>query len=164
MKAIVGENRGKENTGQNCFRFLVPLAKAQANPLTAALLNKTGLDGVHAFSGPDRRIIIYPCRTGELLNVAAIYPAGTEEAKEASWLESGSLDQLLKNYCSFGPELRELCQMAEDLKLWSLYSRSPPKTFAKGRLSLVGDAAHPTLPRKSSVSIRTPTHFIRVSD
>lgn len=150
MKAIVGDERGKESTGQNCFRFLVPLAKAQTNPLTAALLCKTGLDGVHAFSGPDRRLVIYPCRNGNLLNIVAIHPAGSDKAKEASWLESADLEQLLQTYSSFGPELRELCGMAEDLKLWSLVSRSPPRTFIKGKMALVGDAAHPTLPRKSN--------------
>jgi salicylate hydroxylase len=145
----VGDHRGKESTGQNCFRFLVPMAKVQANPSTAALLSRTGLDGVHAFSGPDRRLVIYPCRTGELLNIVAIHPAGSGEVKEDSWLESGNLEQLLQIYSSFGPELQALCSMAEDLKLWSLASRSPPRTFVKGKLALVGDAAHPTLPRKS---------------
>ncbi|KAI9037629.1 putative salicylate hydroxylase [Aspergillus affinis] len=148
VKAIVGETQGKESTGQNCFRFLVPVAKAQANPLTAALLAKTGLDGVHAITAPDRRLVVYPCRSGELLNIVAIHPAETEEPKEASWLESGNLDHLVETYSSFGPECQELCRMAEDLKLWSLASRTPPQTFFKGKLALVGDAAHPTLPHQ----------------
>lgn len=116
--------------------------------MTAALLHKTGLDGVHAFVSPDRRLVIYPCRECDLLNVVAIHPAGSEEAKEASWLDSGNHDSLLETYSSFGPELQELCRMAEDLKLWSLASRSPPITFVQGKLALVGDAAHPTLPRR----------------
>ncbi|KAJ5833644.1 hypothetical protein N7474_001955 [Penicillium riverlandense] len=152
LRAIVGEDRGRESTGQNCFRFLVPISKAQANPSTAELLTRTGLDGVHAFTGPDRRLVIYPCREGHLLNIVAIHPAGSVEVQEASWLESGNLEQLLETYSSFGPELQELCRMAEDLKLWSLASRSPPTTFIKGRLALVGDAAHPTLPHQGQGS------------
>ncbi|KAJ5660679.1 uncharacterized protein N7484_000051 [Penicillium longicatenatum] len=148
LRAIVGQEHRKESTGQNCFRFLVPMSKAQANPLTAALLQKTGVDGVHAFVSPDRRLVVYPCREGDLLNVVAIHPTGPEEVKEASWLDSGNLDQLLETYSSFGPELQELCRMAEDLKLWSLASRSPPTTFVQGKLALVGDAAHPTLPHQ----------------
>lgn len=126
------------------------MSKAQANPLTATLLAKTGLDGVHAFSSEDRRLVIYPCRGGDLLNVVAIHPSGSEGVKESSWLEGGSHEQLLQTYASFGPELQQMCRMAEDLKLWSLASRSPPQTFIKDKLALVGDAAHPTLPRKSA--------------
>lgn len=37
--------------------------------------------------------------------------------------------------------------MAEDLKLWKLLYRPPIKPWFKGKLVLVGDAAHPMLPR-----------------
>ncbi|KAJ5098206.1 monooxygenase [Penicillium argentinense] len=143
-----GEFRPKESTGQNCFRFLVPVSKIKANPIATALLDKIGLDGVHAFVGQDRRIVLYPCRNGELLNVAGIHPSGTTPANDASWLDSGNMEELLATFSSFGPELQELCRLAEDLKLWSLASRSPPSTFVKGKLALIGDAAHPTLPHQ----------------
>jgi hypothetical protein len=79
---------------------------------------------------------------------------------EASWLDFGNLGDLLETYYSFSPELKELCRMAEDLKLWSLASRSPPSTLIKGKLALVVDAAHPTLPRKSTIHFR-PVSSIR---
>lgn len=122
----------------------------QANPITRALLEKTGLDSLHVFVGPNRRIVMYPCRSGTLLNVAAFYPtiAGTG-AEDVSWHNEGNMDQLLSTYANFGEELRTLCGMAEDLKLWSLASRDPPPTSVKGNMALLGDAAHPTLPRTS---------------
>lgn len=121
----------------------------QDNPLTASLLAKIGLDGVHAFASEDRRLVLYPCRRGTLLNVAGIHPATSgDTVKESSWLDSGSQEELFQTYESFGPGLREMCRIAEDVKLWSLASRVPPRTFVKGKLALVGDAAHPTLPRK----------------
>ena len=121
----------------------------QANPLTASLLAKTGLDGVHAFASQDRRLVIYPCRGGELLNIAGIHPSGDEAtAIDSSWLNTGSKESLLQTYESFSPELQEMCRIAEDARLWSLSSRQPPRSFTKGTLALIGDAAHPTLPRQ----------------
>ena len=121
----------------------------KSNPLTASLLDKMGSGGVHVFASKDRRLVVYPCRHGDLLNVAGIHPSGPEtDARESSWLDSGNLSQLLQAYETFGPELQEMCKLAEDLKLWSLASRAPPRTFIRGKLALVGDAAHPTLPRK----------------
>lgn len=152
MSSVTGQESSKESTGQNCFRFLIPVSKALNNELAASLLKKTGLDGLHAFTASDRRLVFYPCRQGQLLNVAGIHPSGDDtSAKESSWLDSSSVEHLLETYKDFGPELREMCRLGEDVKLWSLASRSPPTKFVKGRLALVGDAAHPTLPRKFSV-------------
>lgn len=41
-----------------------------------------------------------------------------------------------------------MCRLAEDVKLWSLASRNPAPTFVKGKLALIGDAAHPMLPHQ----------------
>ncbi|RAL03650.1 putative salicylate hydroxylase [Aspergillus ibericus CBS 121593] len=149
VRSVTGDSQQKESTGQNCFRFLIPTSKMRSNPLTASLLDKMGSGGVHVFASGDRRLVIYPCRHGELLNCAGIHPSGSDSgAKDSSWLDSGNLDQLLEAYKDFGPELQEMCKLAEDLKLWSLASRAPPQTFVHGKLALVGDAAHPTLPHQ----------------
>ncbi|KAE8323316.1 hypothetical protein BDV39DRAFT_208874 [Aspergillus sergii] len=156
VQAIIGENKGRQSTGQNCFRFLVPMEKIQANPLTAALMAKTGIDGVHAFTAHGRRIVVYPCRSGQLLNVVGIHPAGKEtNARDSSWLDGGSLSQLMETYQDFSEELQEMCRLAEDVKLWSLASRSPAPTFVRGKLALIGDAAHPMLPRMSLATLHS---------
>ena len=91
---------------------------------------------------------MYPCRSGELINCAAMVPEGKVEIGESSWLNSGRKEDLLKEFEDFSPELRELCNLAEDVKLWNLASRDPPTIFHRKKLRLIGDAAHPTLPRK----------------
>jgi salicylate hydroxylase len=136
-------------TGQSCFRFLIPTAKAKGNPITNALLEKIGLSSMHIFSGKKgQRLTMYPCRSGKLLNVGLFFVEGMnkDEAK-SSWLNSGSHEDLMAQVKSWSNELRELCNMAEDLKLWSLDTRDPPRTFFRNKLVLTGDAAHPTLPR-----------------
>ncbi|KAL4928134.1 monooxygenase [Aspergillus undulatus] len=156
VKAITGEDQKKESTGQNTFRFLVPVSKLRSDPTTASLLDKIGLDGVHVFANSDRRIVVYPCRRGSLLNCAAIHPAASmAETQASSWLNSGNVDELLETFKDFCPELREMCRMAEDVKLWSLASRQPPRTFVKGKLALLGDAAHPTLPHQGQGGAQT---------
>ncbi|KAJ0419056.1 FAD/NAD(P)-binding domain-containing protein [Aspergillus carlsbadensis] len=150
VQAITGLERTSISTGQNCFRFLVPVSKMQENPLTANLLTKIGLDGVHVFAAHDRRLVLYPCRRGQLLNVAGIYPSdpGVDSVHDASWHNAGSVQELLDTFEGFSDELREMCRMAEDVKLWSLSSRDPAPTFVSGKLALIGDAAHPMLPHQ----------------
>lgn len=148
VQGVEPKSQKKISTGQNCFRFLVPTKKAECNPLTKSLIDRVGLNGLNAFFSKDRRIIMYPCRSGELLNCAAMVPEGNVKVGESSWLNSGRKEDLLKEFEDFSPELRELCNLAEDVKLWSLASRDPPSIFYRRRLCLIGDAAHPTLPRK----------------
>ncbi|KAK1149697.1 hypothetical protein N8T08_005250 [Aspergillus melleus] len=109
-----------------------------------------GADGVHVVPFQDRRLVVYPCRQGQLLNCAGIYPPGLEEdaGTDASWHNAGSVNQLIYTFRGFGEDLLEMCKMAEDVKLWSLASRDPAPTFVKGKLALIGDAAHPMLPHQ----------------
>lgn len=112
VRSVTGEESRKESTGQNCFRFLIPVSKVQDNELAASLLKNTGLDGLHAFTASDRRLVFYPCRQGQLLNVVGIHPSGGDtSAKESSWLDS--LEHLFKTYKDFGPEIREKCRLGE---------------------------------------------------
>lgn len=138
------------NTGQSCFRFLVPTEKMESNPLASALLKKIGLGGVHVFSTEDRRLVVYPCRQGRLLNCGGFFPPGPADkaGNDASWHNSASVSDLVDTFRGFGEDLLELCKMAEDVKLWSLASRNPAPTFVKGKLALIGDAAHPMLPHQ----------------
>lgn len=136
MTSVTGEKSSKESTGQNCFRFLVPVSKALNNELASFLLKKTGLDGLHAFTASDRRLVFYPCRQGQLLNVAGIHPSGDDTANESSWLDSSSVEHLLETYKEFGPELREMCRLGEDAKLWSLASVRLQQSLSKAGLLL----------------------------
>ncbi|KAF1936600.1 FAD/NAD(P)-binding domain-containing protein [Clathrospora elynae] len=146
---VTDEPQKKRSTGQNCFRFLISTEKLQANPLTKQLIDRIGLRSLNAFCDPQRRLVLYPCRSGTLMNSVMFHPeTACEDISESSWANSGNQAKLMAEVESFGPELRELCSMAEDLKLWSLASRDPAPYFYKGKLALIGDAAHPTLPHQ----------------
>ncbi|RKL41506.1 hypothetical protein BFJ72_g5398 [Fusarium proliferatum] len=149
VSAVAGSPPVRVSTKQNTFRFLVPIEKLMANPITGPFFGKLGFDCQHVFTTRDRRMVVYPCRNGKLLNIVAMHPA--EDAgldSESSWLAGGRAEDLLDVYKNFGPELIEMCRIGEDLKLWSLATRDPPTKFYKGRTVLLGDAAHPMLPHQ----------------
>ncbi|KAI1022093.1 hypothetical protein LB504_007355 [Fusarium proliferatum] len=149
VSAVAGRPPVRISTKQNTFRFLVPIDKLMANPITGPFFGKLGFDCQHVFTTRDRRMVVYPCRNAKLLNIVAMHPA--EDAgldSESSWLAGGRVQDLLDVYKEFGPELIEMCRIGEDLKLWSLATRDPPTKFYKGRTVLLGDAAHPMLPHQ----------------
>lgn len=99
--------------------------------------NETGL-----WLGRKGHVVHYPIAGGRLLNIVAIQPATNPID---GWSAPGRGQDLLAHHAGASTRLRDLFSRAEDWRLWSLFDR-PAETLARGRIALVGDAAHPILP------------------
>lgn len=84
----------------------------------------------------------YPVAGGREINLVILRPA--RDARPG-WSREGDTLDLLPHLDGAAPELRSLAASAPAWQVWSLYDR-PPAAMAKGRLALMGDAAHPVLP------------------
>ena len=111
---------------------------------------------------------MYPCDNNDLLNFVCIHPEGESQGGTTGkfqslepsnslltlleWNKQVSLDQILKVYHDFDPKLLALFKKAdpESLKVWKLLDMDVLPTWIKGKLVILGDAAHPFLPRKTS--------------
>src|SRR4051812_47823829 len=92
--------------------------------------------------GRGGHVVHYPIAGGRLVNVVAI-----ERRKKPveGWSAPGDRAELLSAFAEAAPPLRRLIEAATEWRLWSLYDL-PAKTMARGRIALLGDAAHPVLP------------------
>ncbi len=126
-------------TGQLAYRTLV----AQSS-LPAHLRSQH----VTAWLGPHLHVVQYPVRRGEYLNVVAIVH-GPLTGDLADWDHSANAPQLQRLMASTAPALQELMAAIPFWRLWGLSIRPPMAGAleqAKGRVALLGDAAHPMLP------------------
>jgi salicylate hydroxylase len=94
--------------------------------------------------GPGKHFLAYPVRGGELLNYVAFVP--TDEEMKESWSAPGDPAALASEYAGWDPLLRALIARVESTFRWGLYDRAPLPRWTRGRLTLLGDAAHPMLP------------------
>jgi salicylate hydroxylase len=94
--------------------------------------------------GPAKHFLTYPMRAGALVNYVGFVPAD-EEMKE-SWSAAGDPDVLRQEFAGWDPRIGALLQQVQTTFRWALYDREPLPTWTRGRLSLLGDAAHPMLP------------------
>ena len=94
--------------------------------------------------GPGRHLVHYPVSAGREVNLVAIVPAG--EWRTESWVAEGTLEGLLAEHVGWADEVQELLGLAPKTWLYALYDREPLARFVRGRIALVGDAAHPMLP------------------
>lgn len=94
--------------------------------------------------GPSKHFLVFPVRAGQLLNYVGFVPAD-QEMKE-SWSASGDPDALRQEFAGWDPRVGTLLRQVQSTFRWALYDRDPLATWTKGRLALLGDAAHPMLP------------------
>ena len=55
-------------------------------------------------------------------------------------------DALRREFAGWDPRIGEVLRQVDRTFRWALYDREPLPTWSKGRLTLLGDAAHPMLP------------------
>ena len=94
--------------------------------------------------GQAKHFLTYPVRAGSLINYVGFVPAD-EEMKE-SWSAPGDPDALRREFAGWDPRIGSLLRQVQATFRSALYDRETLPTWTKGRLSLLGDAAHAMLP------------------
>jgi salicylate hydroxylase len=94
--------------------------------------------------GKAKHFLTFPLRAGEMINYVGFVPADVE-IKE-SWSAPGDPDVLRGEFAGWDPRIGTLLSQVRHTFRWALYDREPLPTWTNGRLTLLGDAAHPMLP------------------
>jgi salicylate hydroxylase len=94
--------------------------------------------------GPGRHLVHYPMSGGRRVNVVAVVPAG--EWRTESWVSEGTVEGLVAEFAAWSPEIVDLLRRTPKAFLHALYDREPLGRIVRGRVALLGDAAHPMLP------------------
>jgi 2-polyprenyl-6-methoxyphenol hydroxylase-like FAD-dependent oxidoreductase len=94
--------------------------------------------------GEGKHFLAFPVRAGDLINYVGFVPADAE--MKESWSAPGDPDVLRREFAGWDPRIGSLLAHVETTFRWALYDREPLPTWTRGRLTLLGDAAHPMLP------------------
>ena len=130
-------------TGHLAYRTLIAAAD-----MPPGLAGKLPLDQVSVWLGPQRHAVAYPVRGGALLNLVVIVHGSAAEDVE-SWDHAVHAQNLLSRLSGGHRVLQDLIALAPQWKRWVLNDRAPvqgPAQMARGRIALLGDAAHPMRP------------------
>lgn len=94
------------------------------------------------WAGPKYHLVHYPLRGWKLFNVVATFHS--ERVTEGAG-EEGSREEILARLSPLVPVARKLVEKPERWLAWVLCDREPVDNWSDGRVTLLGDAAHPTL-------------------
>jgi salicylate hydroxylase len=94
--------------------------------------------------GAGRHFLVFPVRGGELLNYVGFLT--TDERTKESWSAPGDPADLARAFAGWDPLVGAIVAQISTTFRWGLYDREPLARWTHGRLTLLGDAAHPMLP------------------
>jgi len=99
-------------------------------------------DDVLLWGGEKTHLVHYPLRRGELFNLVAVFHSNKYDE---GWNTFGDTAELTERFAGAVPQVRELLGKIETWKMWVLCDREPVENWSDGRVTLLGDAAHPML-------------------
>jgi salicylate hydroxylase len=135
LRGAVTEPEPPRYSGICAWRSLVP---AEAAPELARRPVQT------LWLGPQRHLVHYPVAGGRLINLVAFTPAGAFDVE--SWESRGRVEDLAAEFAGWDPRLEALVAGATEVGRWALLDRDPIDSWTAGRLTLLGDSAHPMFP------------------
>ena len=100
-------------------------------------------DSTGLWLGSGRHVVHYPIRGGQHVNVVAVIP---ERTGSEGWGQLGEPAYLRARFRDAAAPLASLLAVPDSWLVWSLEDRAVARPMARGRLALIGDAAHPILP------------------
>jgi salicylate hydroxylase len=135
VRAALFGSEHPEFAGCVAWRGLAPMHKLP--PHIAQMLGTNWL-------GPHGHVLHYPVRRGELMNFISFVER--DDWRVESWVTQGTLGELHADYAGWHEDVHTIIANIETPYKWAMMLRGPMPRWSKGRITLLGDACHPTLP------------------
>jgi salicylate hydroxylase len=131
---LTGADRA-QFTGCVAWRGVVPMSRLSSGHRRLVGTNWVGCGG---------HVVTYPVRGGEFLNFVGIVER--DDWQVESWTEAGTHAECAADFAGWHPDVQEIIRNVDTPYKWALLGRQPLERWSHGRVTLLGDAAHPTLP------------------
>lgn len=120
-------------SGHVVYRAVVP---------THAMPEELRWNAPVVWAGPNCHLVHYPLRSGDQYNLVVTFHSRDPEVWD---VRDGSKEEVLSYFTGVADLPRKLLETPSSWRRWSTADRDPVSNWTQGRMTLLGDAAHPTL-------------------
>jgi len=100
------------------------------------------LDDMVIWAGPGLHLVQYRLRGGTVLNNVAVIESEEYKQGKPDW---GSFAEVERSFSGVIPYVRDCLRFISPERSWAMCDRDPRPGWTVGNVTLLGDAAHPTL-------------------
>jgi salicylate hydroxylase len=133
-QALFGDDR-PSFTGLMSWRGVIPMEK-----LPGHMRRLVGTNWI----GPGAHVVHYPVHHGEYMNFNGIIER--DDWRIESWTARGTREECRADFQGWHEDVHCMIDNIATPYKWALMGRAPLERWGSGRVSLLGDACHPTLP------------------
>lgn len=133
-QVLFGDDR-PNFTGLVSWRGTIPMEK-----LPTHMRRRVGTNWI----GPGAHVVHYPVHRGEYMNFNGIIER--DDWRIESWTARGTREECRTDFQGWHEDVHRMIDNIAVPYKWALMGRAPLERWGIGRVSLLGDACHPTLP------------------
>lgn len=133
VRALLGDDTAPVCQEYVAFRGTVPIGR---------MPEAAGPDSMVGWAGPEMHLIQYPVRRGDLFNQVAVFRSPSYRPDGDDW---GTVAELEAKFSAMHKLVRASLETIGKDRRWAMYDRPPLENWVRGRIVLMGDAAHPML-------------------
>jgi 3-hydroxybenzoate 6-monooxygenase len=119
--------------GHVVYRGVVP---------TDMIMDRSYIDSMAIYVGHNMHLVQYRLRGGAVMNNVATIVSERFARGEKDF---GGPDELEETFSQADPRVRDMLRYVSKDRNWLLHDREPVSNWTRGRATLLGDAAHPTV-------------------
>ncbi|KAJ4348487.1 uncharacterized protein N0V89_009863 [Didymosphaeria variabile] len=129
-------------SGKYAYRGLIPSEEA------TEMLGEEVAQNSSFFFGYHGHLLTFPIEQGKTMNVVAF--ASCKEWKHDQWVIRTSKEDMNADFAEWGPHVQKIVHAMQKPDIWALFYHLPCDTYYKGRVCLLGDAAHASTPHQGA--------------
>lgn len=129
---LVGDGKPRVS-GHIAYRAVLPIADVPERFRKNTMI---------LWAGPKNHLVQYPLRGGELFNLVAVFHS---DRYDEGWNCEGDKEELHRRFTGTCETVQTLLGKIQTWRMWVLCDREPVSNWSRGRVTLLGDAAHPML-------------------